>query len=66
MHRNKFLKPKNLILCSFLFITACIEDAPLDSLSPAGPYARTIDELFWLTFWIAVVIFFIVQGSLLF
>ena len=66
MHRNKFLKPKNLILCSFLFITACIEDAPLDSLSPAGPYARTIDELFWLTFWIAVVIFFIVQGALLF
>ena len=66
MHRNKFLKPKNLMLCSFLFITACIEDAPLDSLSPAGPYARTIDELFWLTFWIAVVIFFIVQGALLF
>ena len=66
MHIKKFLKPKNFILCSFLFITACIEDAPLDSLSPAGPYARTIDELFWLTFWIAVVIFFIVQGALLF
>ena len=49
MHIKKFLKPKNFILCSFLFITACIEDAPLDSLSPAGPYARTIDELFWLT-----------------
>ena len=66
MHIKKFLKSKNFILCSFLFITACIEDAPLDSLSPAGPYARTIDELFWLTFWIAVVIFFIVQGALLF
>ncbi|MDC3033140.1 cytochrome c oxidase subunit II [Acidimicrobiaceae bacterium] len=66
MQIKKFLKTRHLMLCSFLFITACIENAPLDSLSPAGPYARTIDDLFWLTFWIAVVIFFIVQGALLF
>ena len=37
----------------------------MDSLSPEGPYARTIDDLFWLTFWIAVVIFIIVQGALI-
>ena len=47
------------------FISACIENAPMDSLSPEGPYARTIDDLFWLTFWIAVVIFIIVQGALI-
>ena len=38
----------------FIFLSACIENAPLDSLSPEGPYARSIDELFWITFWIAV------------
>ena len=27
------------------FISACIENAPMDSLSPEGPYARTIDDL---------------------
>ena len=48
-----------------VFLSACIENAPLDSLSPEGPYARSIDELFWITFWIAVVIFVIVQGALL-
>ena len=41
------------------------ENSPMDSLSPEGPYARTIDDLFWLTFWIAVVIFIIVQGALI-
>ena len=50
---------KNLRFLALVFLSACIENAPLDSLSPEGPYARSIDELFWLTFWIAVVIFLI-------
>ncbi|MBT5655805.1 MAG: cytochrome c oxidase subunit II, partial [Actinobacteria bacterium] len=57
---------KKIYWLSFIFLSSCIEDAPLDSLSPAGPYARSIDELFWLTFWIAVGVFVIVQGALLF
>ena len=62
---KKIFKLKNLKYVLLVFLSACIEDAPLDSLSPEGPYARSIDELFWITFWIAVVIFVIVQGALL-
>ena len=62
----KLFKSKKIFLLGFIFIASCIEDAPLDSLSSAGPYARSIDELFWLTFWIAVGVFVIVQGALLF
>ena len=64
--KNYFRSTKRLKLILFLvFFTACIENAPLDSLSPEGPYARTIDDLFWLTFWIAVAIFVLVQTVLL-
>ena len=65
MLMKKFFKFKNFKYFFLVFISACIENAPLDSLSPEGPYARSIDELFWLTFWIAVVIFVLVQGVLL-
>ncbi|MFQ5967415.1 MAG: cytochrome c oxidase subunit II [Acidimicrobiia bacterium] len=37
----------------------------MDSLDPAGPIARRIDSLFWLTFWVAVAIFFVVEGAIL-
>ena len=60
---NLIKRVKSLLFV--FFISACIENAPMDSLSPEGPYARTIDDLFWLTFWIAVVIFIIVQGALI-
>ena len=43
---KKVFKLKNLRYVFFLFIYSCIENAPLDSLSPEGPYARSIDELF--------------------
>ena len=62
---KKIFKFKNLRFIPFIFLSACIENAPLDSLSPEGPYARSIDELFWITFWIAVGVFVIVQGALL-
>jgi len=62
---KNIFKLKNLRFFVLIFLSACIENAPLDSLSPEGPYARSIDELFWLTFWIAVVVFVIVQGALL-
>ena len=38
----------------------------MDSLRPAGPIAERIDDLWWLVFWIAAVIFVLVQGAILF
>ena len=46
-------------------LSACIENSPLDSLDPQGPFAQTIDDLFWVTFWIATGIFVLVQGGIL-
>ncbi|HSM02493.1 MAG TPA: cytochrome c oxidase subunit II [Acidimicrobiia bacterium] len=39
---------------------------PQNSLNPAGPQARQIDDLFWLVFWIAVVVFVLVMVALLY
>jgi cytochrome c oxidase subunit 2 len=47
-----------------LLLSACVE-SPMDSLKPAGPIAERIDSLWWLVFWIAVVIFVLVQGAIL-
>jgi cytochrome c oxidase subunit 2 len=47
-----------------LTVTACVENAPLDSLDPAGPISRRIDDLFILTVVVAAVIFFIVEGAI--
>lgn len=50
-----------------LFGSACETDAgPQDYLSPQGPVARRADELWDLTFGIAVVIFVIVEAVLVF
>lgn len=52
-----------------LLLGACslieIDDASLTTFEPAGPFAERIDNLFWPVFWIAVVIFFLVQGAIL-
>ena len=49
-----------------LFLSACSENLPQDSLDPAGPVARRIDDLFWPVFWIAVGVFFLVEGLLVY
>ena len=49
-----------------LLATACSKDAPLNFLHPEGPIARKADRLWDLTFGIAVVIFVLVEGALLF
>jgi cytochrome c oxidase subunit 2 len=41
-------------------------DLPQNALDPAGPAAQSIDNLWWLVFWIATVIFVIVEAALLF
>ena len=49
-----------------LALAGCAQDAPQDSLKPAGPAARTIDNLFTPVFLIGVVVFFLVQGLILY
>ncbi len=47
-------------------LAACGDDEiPQNSLDPAGPIARDIDNLWWLVFWIAAVVFVLVQAALL-
>lgn len=41
---------------------ACAKDAPQDALAPEGPIAREQHNLFMVTFWVAAVIFFLVEG----
>ncbi len=45
---------------------ACSTELPQNSLNPAGPEARKIDDLWWLVFWIAVVIFVLVESALIY
>jgi cytochrome c oxidase subunit 2 len=51
-----------------LLLAACslieIEDAPMTIFEPAGPNAERLDSLFWMVFWIATVVFFLVLGAL--
>jgi len=49
-----------------LVAAACAPNASQDSLRPAGPYAEKIDNLFRPVFWIATLVFFVVEGLLLY
>ena len=49
-----------------LALGACADNAPLDTLEPKGPEARTIDNLVNPVFLIAGVVFVLVQGGVLF
>lgn len=55
-----------LVVALPLVLAGCARGAPQDTLRPASPDARTIDRLFHLTFWVAVVVFVLVEGLLLF
>lgn len=50
----------------FLVFAGCAEDAPQDALKPEGPVAGKADQLWDITFLIAVVVFVIVEGLLVF
>jgi cytochrome c oxidase subunit 2 len=45
-----------------LLAGACAQNAPLDTLRPAGPIAREIDALWKVVFWAAVAVFVLVEG----
>lgn len=56
-------------LLAFL-LTACGDlstslDSPLSTFEEAGPFSQRINGLFWPVFWVATVIFVIVQGGIL-
>lgn len=42
-----------------------IPDSPLNALDPKGPFAERINNLFWPVFWVATVIFVLVEGAVL-
>ena len=46
------------------FLAACSNVGPQDTLNPEGPVARRELNLFVLVFWIAVVIFVLVEGAI--
>jgi cytochrome c oxidase subunit 2 len=47
-----------------LMLASCASNASQDSLKPAGPYAQEIKDLFVPVFWVAVVVFVIVEGGI--
>ncbi len=49
-----------------LLAGGCAANAPQDTLDPAGPYAEQIDNLFMPVVWIAVAVFVLVQGVIVF
>src|SRR5919109_3527388 len=53
------------VLALFLF-SACREELPLNTFAPAGPQARKLDSLFFLVFWLAVGVFVLVEGLIVF
>jgi cytochrome c oxidase subunit 2 len=55
-----------LLLATLLAATACWGTNPQDTLAPRGPVASDQKALFYPAFWIAVVIFFLVEGLLVY
>ena len=49
-----------------LVAVACAKNAPQDTLAPVGPVAEQADNLFRPVFWIATVIFVLVEGMLVY
>ena len=55
-----------LVASLTLILTACAEDAPQDVFQTSGPNAKQADDLWNIVFPVAVAIFFIVEGLLIF
>lgn len=51
-----------------VLLSACaiieVDENPLTTFEPAGPFAEQIDGLFWLVFWIATAVFVLVMTAL--
>ena len=68
--RETTRNPRSLLIALGALIalaaTACAEKAPQDALEPAGPVARQQDSLWDITFLIAVIVFVLVEGAIVF
>jgi cytochrome c oxidase subunit II len=60
VRRNRRLAALSATL--FVFLAACAENAPQDTLEPKGPVARDIDRLIDPVFIVAGLVFLLVQG----
>ena len=49
-----------------LFLSACDTTRPQSTFGPEGPVAEQQLGLFWIIFWIAAVVFILVEGALIF
>ena len=49
-----------------LALTACAAEHPLDTLTEAGPDAQEINDLFFPVLGVAIVVFFLVQGAIIY
>ena len=47
-----------------LLLGACAPDATQDTLQPKGPYAEKLKDLFIPVFWVAVFVFIVVEGGI--
>ena len=63
---GRWAKPAALALVLALVATGCASDAPQDVLDPAGPYAQKLDNLFMPVVWVAVAVFILVEGIIVF
>jgi cytochrome c oxidase subunit 2 len=52
------------LLALAALVAACAPNASQSALEPAGPYAQKAHDLFVPVFWVAAVIFFLVEGFL--
>ena len=63
--RKKVLWALGLVALA-LVLVSCAPDATQNSLKPEGPYAQKIQNLFVPVFWIAVAVFVLVEGGIVF
>ena len=49
-----------------LIVAGCADEHPLDTLTPAGPDAEEINDLFFPVLGVAIIVFFLVQGAIIY
>lgn len=66
--RRRYLQLALFTSALAALLAACTggKDLPYNSLDPAGPVAQKQADLFWLVFWIAAIVFVLVEGMLVF
>ena len=55
-----------LLLALVLLLTSCYPTHPQSTFDAAGPVSKNLLNLFWIIFWIAVVVFVVVVGLLVY